>query len=597
MPTTKCRWKLAKPYWIEKCEMKQRPIIPEIPPEEQTPSVQDLLGLTGQLLERVQQQDEELALLKDQNKTQEDQNNTLEDQNNLLKEENNLLKDKINILKDEINILKGEKKRPVFKGSKLDKETDTNTSTDASSKPPKKRPGSHKRQKTKKLKIHEDLVIEVNETVPPGSRFKGYRNFVVQDLRIQSHNIRYRLAHWVTPEGKSLTGQLPKQVNNSHFGRGLVAFVLYQHHQCQVTQPLLHEQLQEWEVDISTGQINQILLEGKQAFHEEKDRILQSGLAVSSYITVDDSGARHQGRNGYVTQFGNDLFAWFQSTESKSRINFLQLLRAGHTDYVLSEDALHYMQKYKLPEKLFHQLTQIQGSSFADEQSWLALMDSLSITRTRHRRIATEGALLGSALSHCLSDDLVIVSDGARQFDILLHALCWIHSERLVHKMQPFNETHREEIAQIRDSIWDLYAQLKQYRQQPDSQQRERLRQRFDEIFTRKTSYATLNKTLKHIHNNKEKLLRVLDRPDIPLHTNGSETDIREYVKKRKVSGGTRSDQGRQCRDTFASLKKTCRKLDISFWDYLTDRLGIGNKTIPPLPDIIAERAAVATGY
>ena len=107
MPTAKCRWKLAKPYWIEKCEMKQRPIIPEIPPEEQTPSVQDLLGLTGQLIERVQQQDEELALLKD----------------------------KINILKDEINILKGEKKRPVFKGSKLDKETDTNTSTDASSKP------------------------------------------------------------------------------------------------------------------------------------------------------------------------------------------------------------------------------------------------------------------------------------------------------------------------------------------------------------------------------------------------------------------------------------------------------------------------------
>ncbi len=120
MPTAKCRWKLARPYWIEKCEMKQRPIIPEIPPEEQTPSVQDLLGLTGQLIERVQQQDEELALLKD----------------------------KINILKDEINILKGEKKRPVFKGSKLDKETDTNTSTDDSSKPPKKRPGSHKRQKS-----------------------------------------------------------------------------------------------------------------------------------------------------------------------------------------------------------------------------------------------------------------------------------------------------------------------------------------------------------------------------------------------------------------------------------------------------------------
>jgi hypothetical protein len=89
----------------------------------------------------------------------------------------------------------------------------------------------------------------------------------------------------------------------------------------------------------------------------------------------------------------------------------------------------------------------------------------------------------------------------------------------------------------------------------------------------------------------------VLDRPEIPLHTNGSETDIRDYVKRRKVSGGTRSEEGRRCRDTFASLKKTCRKLDISFWHYLSDRLGIGDQIIAPLPDIITERASLATGY
>jgi hypothetical protein len=89
----------------------------------------------------------------------------------------------------------------------------------------------------------------------------------------------------------------------------------------------------------------------------------------------------------------------------------------------------------------------------------------------------------------------------------------------------------------------------------------------------------------------------VLDRPEIPLHTNGSETDIRDYAKKRKVSGGTRSDEGRRCRDTFASLKKTCLKLGILFWHFLMDRLGIGKKTIAPLHEIIIERAALATGY
>ncbi len=163
--------------------------------------------------------------------------------------------------------------------------------------------------------------------------------------------------------------------------------------------------------------------------------------------------------------------------------------------------------------------------------------------------------------------------------------------------MLPLNETHRKEIARIRDQIWCFYAQLKRYKITPDKAQQKSLNQRFEEIFTQKTSYATLNQTLKRIHNNKAELLMVLDRPEIPLHTNGSETDLRDFVKKRKVSGGTRSDEGRRCRDTFASLKKTCRKLNISFWHYLTDRLGIGEQPIAPLPNIISARTALATGY
>jgi hypothetical protein len=539
--------------------MKKLPSLPDIPESDQTPVVKALLGLVEQLIERVQQQDEEIALLK-----------------------------------DEINILKGEKKRPVFKGSKLDKSTKSNHSSKPSS---KKRPGSGKRKKTQKLVIHEDKVIKPDAPLPPGSRFKGYRDFVVQDLNIESHNIRYRLEHWVTPQNESVNGQLPDSLNNQHFGPQLISYILYQYHHCQTTQPLLLEQLREWGIDISSGQINQILLQGQDVFHAEKDDCLQAGLAASSYVTVDDSGARHQGKNGFVTHIGNHWFGWFQSTDSKSRINFLELLRAGKTDYYLSDAAMDYMKRQSLPEKPFKQLSSLKGESFADKEAWLKLLECLSITNSRHQRFATEGALLGSVLRNGLCDDLAIVSDDAGQFNVLLHALCWVHSERLIHKMLPLNETHRQEIKLIRSQIWDFYAQLKQYKDKPDKIQRKILRQRFDEIYTQKTSYATLNQTLKRIHNNKEELLVVLDRPEIPLHTNGSETDIRDYVKKRKVSGGTRSDEGRRCRDTFASLKKTCRKLDISFWHYLTDRLGIGEQAIAPLPNIITERAALATGY
>jgi hypothetical protein len=176
---------------------------------------------------------------------------------------------------------------------------------------------------------------------------------------------------------------------------------------------------------------------------------------------------------------------------------------------------------------------------------------------------------------------------------VLRHGLCWIHAERLIHTLLPLNEDHREDIAKVRGELWKLYADLKKYKRRPNKKARSVLTQRFNALFTHKTRYQTLNQLLRRLHNNKAELLLVLERPEIPLHTNDSERDIRDYVKKRKVSGGTRSDIGRQCRDTFISLKKTCRKLGLSFWDYLNDRIAQANR-IPFLPAIIQTRAAPA---
>jgi hypothetical protein len=121
-------------------------------------------------------------------------------------------------------------------------------------------------------------------------------------------------------------------------------------------------------------------------------------------------------------------------------------------------------------------------------------------------------------------------------------------------------------------------------------QQKATLEAGFDEIFSTPTSFETLNQVIGRLHQRKAELLKVLDRPDLPLHNNASEQDIREFVTKRKISGSTRSDEGRRCRDTFASLKKTCRKLGISFWEYLTDRV-CGKNVIPTLGKLIAQKA------
>lgn len=537
--------------------------LPDIPEEEQTPLVKGLSSIVEQLIEHSQKQQEE-----------------------------------IEVMKDEIRILKGEKKRPKFKPSKLDESTpvepdensdeDGTTEKPASDTPPKK--SKKKRRSKKDLPVDREERVRPDD-IPPGSRFKGYRDFHVQELVIKRENIRYRLERWITPEGKVLVGQLPESLENRHYGPTLLTYLLYQHHHCQTTQPLLLEQLREWGIRMSAGQLNRLLSDNKSRFHDEKDGLLEIALTQSDYITVDDSGARHKGKNGYVTHIGNEFFAWFSSTPSKSRVNFLTLLNGGEVSYRLSPEALAYMREHKhkrVPRTLLDALSASPVVEFADKEAWDKQLAQLNITDERHIRIATEGALIGALLHKGDVEKIAIISDGAGQFAVFQHGLCWVHAERLIHTLLPMNDAHKQAVEQVRAQIWTLYSELKSYKLNPCPKQAEVISNQFDDIFQQQTAYVTLNRTLRRLNKLKSKLLLVLKRPEIPIHTNGSENDIRDYVKKRKVSGGTRSDLGQQCRDTFASLKKTCRKLGISFWQYLKDRHH--DNSIPPLPITLSEK-------
>jgi hypothetical protein len=497
-----------------------------------------------------------------------------------LREENLRLREENQALRDEVARLKGQKGKPTIGPSRLNENKG------------RERRGRRKRQGRLERQIDRTVVVKA-EGVPEGSRFKGYADFVVQELVIKAETTCYRIERWRTPQGKLLTGKLPVgvEVDGGHFGGTMQSFILYQYYHAQVTEPLLLEQLHEWGVTISSGQLHRLITEGKERFHAEKDEILGVGLRVSDHIHVDDTGARHQGKNGYCTHIGNEWFAWFESTQSKSRVNFLKLLRSGHTDYVVSGEALAYMAAQKLPRGV---LAKLYGGDedevFADETQWQEALERLGITKEGHVRIVTEGALLGAVLKHGINPQLAIVSDDAGQFNVLCHALCWIHAERVLAKLVGFNEAQREALEQVRTVVWELYRDLKAYKTQPMPEARSALEKRFDELCATRTCFCSLNHALERMGRNKPELLLVLQRPELPLHNNLSEGDIREYVKRRKISGGTRSADGRRGRDTFASLKKTCRKLGVSFWRYLNDRLrGLG--TIPDLSTLIEKRA------
>ena len=254
--------------------------------------------------------------------------------------------------------------------------------------------------------------------------------------------------------------------------------------------------------------------------------------------------------------------------------------------------AAAYMRAANLAHGVIEALSGAERLEFACEADWGAHLRALGLTELRVNpdpvRVASEAALWGALCAENRLGSAVILSDDAGQFRVGDHALCWVHAERLVHKLIPANDRQRNAVEVARRMIWWFYRQLKAFKLDPSPQRAVELRARFDRVFKRRTGYATLDKLLKRLLANKDELLRVLDRPEIPLNTNASENDIRACVTKRKVSGGTVSERGRRARDVMLGLAKTCAKLKIPFFHDLGARLGIPGPRIQPLAGLIA---------
>jgi hypothetical protein len=536
--------------------------LPDIPEADRTPLVQQLLDIIRLQPERIQR---------------------LEDQVRLQQERIGQLQERVHQLEDEIARLQRLKARPRIAPSALEPPPRPRRDPGA------KRPGSAKRSKTAHLTLTEETVVPWPH-VAEGAIFKGYEDFVVPDLTIEPRVIRDRREHWQTSAGRRLVAPLPAAVvPGRHFGPDLICFLLHQDHHQHVTPPLLLEQLHPLGLAIAAGELCRLLTAGKDAFHQEKAELRPAALAVSASVEVDDTAARHRGHTGAGTQIGNELFASFASTDSKSRLNFLGILRGPHTDSVINEVALTYGRRQGLPAAVVDRLRR-GPQAFADPAAWHARLRRLGITGPRHVRIASEGALLGSLIAPGVSPELVVLSDGAGPYDVLAHAAGWIHAERPLARMIPYREEHRAAIAKVRGQIWGLDQDLKRYRRRPESSRREDIESRFDALCGQRTGFPSIDGVLAGMRAHRAALLRVRDRSEVPWHTTLSERHLRDYVQKRKISGGTRSESGRRARDTFASLKKTCRELGVNFWADLQDRVrGAGH--IPRWAERIRRKA------
>lgn len=551
---------------------------PLLPDSAALLSVDELRTLVADLVGEVRE-------LRAENEALRAENATLRVENEELKAANLALKGEVQALRDEVARLKGLPPRPPTKPSRPSGMERTAAKIG-------RQPKRHRRgPKRDTHRIDREMTLRV-ESVPSGSRFLGYHTITVRDLVVAPQVTLYRRARWRTPNGETLVAPLPAGVRGG-FGPNLRRFLLAAHVQGQVTTERLSAMLAGIGVEISKRQVVRLISTDLDAFEAEDRAVLEAGLATARWITVDDTGARHAGRNAYTTQIGDDRFTAFRTAYARSRLAFLELLRAGSTQYVVDDEALARMRRLNLADPFLERLAAKPGV-FADKTAWLAHLGALGLSQETVTpdpvRTASEGAVWAAVRARGLLDKTVIVSDDAGRFRAGDHALCWVHADRLVHKLVPANEKQRKAVEIVRSLIWWFYADLKAFKREPCPRRAAAMRARFDRIFRRRTGFVLLDRLLARLHRRKHELLRVLERPEIPLHTNGSENDIRACVTKRKISGGTVSEAGREARDILLGLMKTCIKLGVSFYTYLGDRLTRAGQ-VPALADLVRQSA------
>ena len=497
----------------------------------------------------------------------------------------------IQILKDEIARLKGTPPRPKIPPSGLEGGKGGRSGHDKNKGDDLGR-GKYPRGKKTSLNFHNTERIKP-DSIPEGSVFKGLRKYDVQDIVCQAYNTRYMTERWKLPDGTYIEGKLPAHIHG-HYGASLRAHVIMLAYSCRVSEELILEQLHRYKIAISAGQLHSMLTEEHDDYHAEKAEILKAAIE-SGQIQTDDVVTRHQGKNCYTNVICNEFFVHLATTDSKNRINFLTILAQGRNEYRFNQDAYDYLAAHKNTEWLIHALKMRKDPVINTQNPEKSFLEELGHVNATEIRLLTEAGIFASLIEHGVPRDLNVHSDDAGQFEVFKQSLCWIHAERHYRKLIPVHPEMAAEIEKVREGMWQLYKDLKGYKENPNEPERMRISQAFDSLFKpeKSTPYKVLNDRLALTYAKRDRLLFVLERPTTPLHNNLSETGGRGAKVKSKISGGTRSDEGRRAWDTFGSLNLTCRRLGICFYKYLMDRF-LDLKEISSLGDIIRDRAKQA---
>ncbi len=497
-------------------------------------------------------------------------------------------------LRDEIARLKGEKSKPDIKGNKP-KPPPGDYSSERERHTPK---AWSKGSKTAKIHIDREEVLRVDrESLPADAEFKDYEDTTVQDVVLRTDNVLFRKEKFYSRiEGKSYLARVPRGYEGE-FGPGIKSLVITLYFGSNMSEPKIAELLHSVGVQISDGQVSNLLIKEQGTFHEEKDALFEAGLASSPWQHLDQTGTRVNGQNRHCQVLCNPLYTAYRTTETKDRLSVLDTLRNGRPrSYLLNEEAEGYLART--------QMSQVAVRLLKAGMAW----DKLVNEATMKALLAGPLAKLGPQQQRWVLDATAVAAyhaetgypvvrmllcDGAPQFSWITEdlSLCWVHEGRHYKMLNPWVVHHRELLEDFLKQFWAYYRELLAYREAPSPVEAARLSAKFDVLFATVTAYQLLDATIAKTRDKKDSLLMVLAHPEIALHNNPAELGARARVRKRDVSFGPRTPEGTRAWDTFMSLAESARKLGVSFHDYVHDRI-LGTNLIPRLDTLLTERAA-----
>jgi regulator of replication initiation timing len=523
-----------------------------------------LRRLIGQLLNRIEDVQAEVAALREENQR----------------------------LRDENARLRGLPSRPTFPTR-----SPFRLPTDHSSESARHTPTPRQRRRRDHLIIHRRETLDVDPgRLPPDAQCKGYVEVTVQDVVLRADNVVFRRAKWYSPTThQTYVAPLPPGYHGQ-VGPGLRALVLALAYGSHVSQPKIAEFLRDLGIDLSAGQVANLLVQEQDVFHTEARAVGDAGLRSSPWQHLDDTATPVGRQHQHCHVIGNPLYTRYQTTPRKDRLAVRDVLRNGAPrTFLLDAAAVAVLGALPLATATRRGVARLPRDQILDEATLGSLL-AAHVPRLSQGERTRVLETLALAADRATMDDRTVqtlVCDDAPQFAGVTAAiqLCWVHAGRHYHKLDPWVPVHRRILGRFRARFWRYYRKLLVYRDAPSPAAATRLRRAFDRLFATTTGYQALDRRIAATRAHKAALLQVLAHPELPLHNNPAELGARRRVRKRKVSYGPQSAAGARAWDTFQTLAATAAKLDVSFYQYLCDRLS-GTPHLPALADLIAERAS-----